>query len=157
MLKFKKLNLIYISIYILITDIIIKKIIINKLCIGCKFYFCYFINITNIHNLGAAFNFLSDGYKWQILILNFNSIFIIFLFIIKIIIYDSKNKINNISNSMILGGTMGNLFDRLNNKYIIDYIDFHIKNFHFPIFNISDISIIIGLILIIYRKKLNIK
>ncbi|MGK2896873.1 MAG: signal peptidase II [Candidatus Makana argininalis] len=150
--KYKKLYWIYISIYILIIDFVIKKIIINKICINCIFYFCYFINITHIHNLGAAFNFLSDRYIWQICILNFTSIFTIFLFLVKIIINNSKNKINNLSDSMILGGIMGNLFDRLNNKYIIDYIDFHINNFHFPIFNISDISIIIGLCLIIYKK-----
>ncbi|MFI4847221.1 MAG: signal peptidase II [Candidatus Makana argininalis] len=154
-LKYKKLYWIYISIYILTIDISIKKIIINKLCIGCKIYFFYFINITHIHNLGAAFNFLSDGYIWQMYILNLTSIFTSCLFLIKLIIYNNKNNINNISNSIILGGIVGNLYDRLNNNYVIDYIDLHIKNFHFPVFNISDLSIVIGLFLILYKNFLN--
>ncbi|MFI4819127.1 MAG: signal peptidase II [Enterobacterales bacterium] len=150
-LKSKKLYLIYISIFILLIDIITKKLVINKLCLGCILYFFSFVNITHVHNLGGAFNFLSDRLIWQIFILNFSSIFIIFLFLIKIIIYNNLNKIDNISNSMILGGSLGNLFDRLNNKYIIDFLDLHINNFHFPIFNIADISIVIGLFLILYK------
>ncbi|MFI4853151.1 MAG: signal peptidase II [Candidatus Makana argininalis] len=150
-IKYKNIYWIYTSIYIFIIDLIIKNLFIIKLCIGCKFYFCFFINITHIHNLGTIFNFLSNGYIWQTCILNVNSIFIIFLSLINIIIFNN-NIIDNMSSSMILGGAMGNLFDRLNNKFIIDYIDFHIKNFHFPIFNISDISITIGLFLIIFKK-----
>ncbi len=101
--------------------------------------------ITNCHNKGAAFSLFSG-----------NVIFLIFItFIILFLIYRNVtkkdiSKIEVISYGILLGGILGNLFDRLFYGYVIDYIDFIIFNFDFAIFNIADICIVVGALLLIF-------
>ena len=59
------------------------------------------------------------------------------------------NKIGTISYGLLLGGILGNLFDRIFYGYVIDYLDFRIFNFNFAIFNLADMAIVIGAILLI--------
>ena len=95
-------------------------------------------------NFGAAFNLLSGSRIFLSLVSIIISIVLLYIVI-------SKNKINNIdllSYSFILGGTIGNGFDRITRGYVIDFINLNFIDF--PIFNVADISINIGLIIIIY-------
>ena len=100
-------------------------------------------NIELVRNYGAAFNILSGS----ILFLSFISIIssiILFYFI-----FISENKvINKYGLSFILAGSIGNGIDRIFNGYVIDFIKF--KYIDFPVFNIADVSINIGVILLIF-------
>ncbi|QJC37601.1 hypothetical protein GJU03_00300 [Enterobacteriaceae endosymbiont of Donacia bicoloricornis] len=69
--------------------------------------------------------------------------------IILIIFFFIKNKNKTLSNIFILGGILGNFINRIKYGFVIDFIDIHISNYHFPTFNIADILIFIGIILII--------
>lgn len=117
-----------------------------------------FFNLTYIRNTGAAFGFLAGNrYPGRLIF------FTLFSFIaIGCLIYLLKNlrprpKTAILSLSLILGGAIGNLVDRLRQGEVIDFLDLHWYNWHWPAFNIADSSITIGVILLFYqivRKKL---
>ena len=141
-----KLNRIYflsISILIFIIDLLIKYLInINFNSILNKDLILF--TFDYVRNYGAAFNLLSGSRIFLSTISIFISILLI-LFIFK------KEKVSNIelySYSFILGGTLGNGYERIFKGYVIDFIN--LKFIDFPVFNISDISINIGFFLILY-------
>ncbi|MDZ5761553.1 signal peptidase II [Lyticum sinuosum] len=110
-----------------------------------------FFNITEIHNYGISFSML-DSFPKEILIIL--SLCLIILMIIWII----KNYFNNKSIyflNLIIWGAIGNLTDRIKYGYVIDFIDIHIKNIHYPVFNIADICICIGAILFTFYELKN--
>tara|TARA_Y100000590_G_scaffold284285_1_gene319833 strand:+ start:582 stop:1004 length:423 start_codon:yes stop_codon:yes gene_type:complete len=106
-----------------------------------------FLNITLYWNTGIGFGFFafekSQTYNFITLLIIIVNLIIIYL------IYKSTNfKIYLFI--MILGGSLGNLYDRLYYSAVPDFIDFHINNFHWFIFNIADIFISLGVICLIY-------
>ena len=118
-------------------DLNIRNKVINK-----------FFYITNCHNTGAAFYIFSGNILFLILIT-----FIVLYLIYKTII-NKKNISNKLifSYGLILGGILGNLFDRLFYGYVIDFLDFEIFNYNFAIFNVADIAIVCaGIMLILFE------
>ena len=98
-----------------------------------------------VKNFGAAFNIFSGNRIFLSLISIIFSILLIYLILRK----NTSNQIDIISYSFILGGTFGNGIDRLLKGFVIDFINLNIINF--PVFNIADISINVGVIFILYR------
>ncbi len=98
-----------------------------------------------VKNYGAAFNIFSGNRIFLSLISIFFSILIIYLIFRK----NTLNIIDLYSYSLILGGTIGNGIDRIYKGFVIDFINLNIINF--PVFNIADISINIGFILLLYN------
>jgi len=108
-----------------------------------------FIHLTYIRNTGAAFGFLSG---------NRSTLRVVFFLIVSAIAigciaYLFKNihpnrKVQTASLSLILGGAVGNLIDRLRLGEVIDFIDFHWYDLHWPAFNVADAAITIGVILL---------
>ncbi len=104
-----------------------------------------FFNITSCHNPGVAWGMLSNN---RILIL---LITIIAIIIISRFIKSFKNNTrNNIAFGLIIGGLTGNLADRIIFGYVRDFLDFMIINYDYPVFNVADMAIVIGVILLIY-------
>lgn len=104
-----------------------------------------FFYISNVHNYGAAFSILYGNRFFLIFVSVFAVIFVYY--------YMLKNKkfnwIDIIIYSLLIGGILGNLFDRIVYGYVVDYLDFNIFVYNFPIFNIADISIVVSVFLII--------
>ena len=112
-----------------------------------------YLNLSLIWNRGIAFGFFSFETN-----LYYNLIsFLIGAIILLIIVISKKSKgVEKISFLMIIGGALGNLFDRFYYKSVIDFIDFSFQNFHWFIFNVSDIFISLGVIILIlleFKKK----
>ena len=108
-----------------------------------------FLHLTLLYNYGIAFGFLNNSNnKWQVLFLTTIAIIISIGIIIWLLRLPVNNNNNNtlISNGLIcmLGGTLGNLYNRLTYGYVIDFLDFCIYKYHWPIFNIADLAICIG-------------
>ena len=103
-----------------------------------------FLNITLVKNTGAAFSILSDN---TLLLIGIGV-----LATIGIIIYVGKmvelNDLDVFTYSLLLGGVLGNLVDRIFRGYVVDYISLNIFGYHFPIFNFADICIVGSVILI---------
>ena len=105
-----------------------------------------FFNLTYVENTGAAFSILENS-RIFLIIITFISIFLIYKYLLK----DKKiKKIETIVYSLLLGGIIGNLIDRIIYGYVIDYLEFIIFNKHMPIFNFADICIVIGTTLFLY-------
>ena len=128
---------------IFLFDRITKIYVINldKKFIGSEIFSSKYLNITLIWNEGIAFGLLSfdqENLYNLLTILIILIIFFIFLMILK------SSGLKKLALLMILGGALGNVFDRILYKSVPDFIDFHVGEFHWFIFNIADVFITIG-------------
>ena len=105
-----------------------------------------FLNLTLIWNEGIAFGLFSFDEK---LYYNFLTIFICLITVVIIWLMFRSSGFEKLSYVMIIGGSIGNIFDRLFYSAVPDFIDLHINNFHWFIFNVADIFITIGIIFLI--------
>ena len=118
----------------------------NEKNLSSELFVSKFLNINLIYNEGIAFGFLSfdQSHMYNILtILIAAVILIIFFMTLK------SGGLKKYSLLMIFGGALGNLYDRIFFKAVPDFIDFHIGNFHWFIFNVSDIFISLGVLFLI--------
>ena len=140
--------------YIVLTFIIvlidqITKYIITKLLNLNEIIYLIknILYITNVHNTGAAFSIL-EGNTYLLIIIS-----ILALYILNKIKLDSNNNtLNNIGYSLLYGGIIGNLIDRIIYKYVKDFIGIIIFKYYFPIFNIADIAIVLGVLILIIKN-----
>ena len=148
--KFFYINLIIIiSIFILDRVTKLYVIYLDKINSGSEIYLSKYLNIYLIWNKGIAFGLFSLDEK---IFYNYLTIFI-FIIIVLILFWIIKSKgIQKYALSMISGGALGNLFDRIFYRAVPDFIDLHINNFHWFIFNIADIFITIGVFLMILSE-----
>ncbi len=128
---------------IFLLDRITKIYVINldKRLIGSEIFSSKYLNISLIWNEGIAFGLLSfdqENLYNLLTILIILIIFFIFLMILK------SSGLKKLALSIILGGALGNVFDRILYKSVPDFIDFHVGEFHWFIFNIADVFITIG-------------
>ena len=134
------------SIILIVIDIVIKLIISNNLILNQSISVINnFFYITYVKNTGVAWSILSGKINLIIVI----TLAIIMLLIIYIFNKKSYSVLEIISYSMLLSGSIGNLIDRIIYGYVIDYLDFNILGYDYPIFNFADICIVIGIILIL--------
>ena len=111
-----------------------------------------FLNINLVWNEGIAFGLLSFDKDH---LYNLLTILIIVLIIIIFFMILKSKGFKKYSLLMVLGGALGNLYDRIYYKAVPDFIDFHIGNFHWFIFNVSDIFISLGVIFLISLELIN--
>lgn len=102
-----------------------------------------FFDINHVHNSGGAFGFFSQGGD-SIRFVLFLLVPIVCVGFIFLMLKDAKNKIQVVALSFILGGAFGNYIDRVRYGYVIDFIDWYVKAWHWPTFNIADSFIVIG-------------
>lgn len=135
-----------ISILLVILDQIIKIIINHNLVLYESInIISNFFNITYVRNNGAAFSILNGSRLFLIIIA-----VIALYFIYQILIKNQKlSKLNIMINSLLISGIIGNMFDRIVRGYVIDYLDFNLFGYPFPIFNLADICIVVGCFLLI--------
>lgn len=114
-----------------------------------------FFNFTYVRNYGAAFSFLSEAGGWQrwlftIVAVGFSTLLTVWL---------RKQSASlwklNLAYTLVIGGALGNLLDRLMHGFVVDFIDFYWGNSHYPAFNIADSAIFIGAVLIIWDSFFN--
>jgi len=109
-------------------------------------------SITYAHNYGAAFSFLSDAGGWQrwffaVLAIAVSAGIVIWMMRLK-----DHEKLLAVSLSLILGGAVGNIVDRVLYGYVIDFLDVYYQSYHWPVFNIADSAISLGVGLMLYES-----
>ena len=151
-LFFKKENIYsFILIFtIFFLDRISKIKIVNELN-ESTFFVNNFININLIWNTGIGFGLFSSEYS---LVYNLISTFIGLVILILLCIFFTSKKIEKIIFSILIGGALGNLYDRIFYSAVPDFIDLHYNNFHWFTFNVADIFITIGIITFIAKDYL---
>ena len=135
--------------FIFFLDRISKSYVINldKLNYSSELYKSKFLNINLIWNEGIAFGLLSFD---QGNLYNLISLLIAIIIVIVFFMIIKNNNIKRYPLLMIFGGAIGNLYDRITFKAVPDFIDFHIGEFHWFIFNVADIFITVGVIFMIF-------
>ena len=134
---------------IFLLDQFTKMQVVQNLYIGQRNELTVFFNLVHVRNYGAAFSFLSEAGGWQRWFLTFVSAVASMVIVYWIKKSDEKKYLETLSLIIILGGALGNFYDRLILGYVIDFLDFHWSGVHFPAFNIADTAITIGAILFI--------
>ncbi|AMT96089.1 MULTISPECIES: signal peptidase II [Psychrobacter] len=109
-----------------------------------------FLNWTLAYNYGAAFSFLADAGGWQKWFFSGLALVMALFLIVYLIKAPRKATLLSVGLAMVLGGAVGNLIDRLLHGHVIDFIHVHNADvWHYPIFNIADMGISIGVALIV--------
>ena len=130
-----KKKLLIITIICVLIDQITKFLVVSNLDLDTGFNIIpSFFSITYVRNTGAAWGMFSNG---TMILAILSTIFLYFA--IKYI-YEAKNitKLNAISYGLLVGGIIGNLIDRLLRNYVVDFLNFNIFGYNFPVFNIAD-------------------
>lgn len=102
-----------------------------------------FFNLVMVYNPGAAFSFLANSGGWQRWFFSALAL-AVSIFIVWMLNRNASQRMFCWSLSLILGGAVGNLIDRLLRGHVIDFLDFHIRGWHWPAFNVADAAITIG-------------
>ena len=130
----------------ILLDQLLKILCLNSLAMGESInIISNFWNITLVSNTGAAFSILSSSTPFLIIV-SLITIILIYFFFIK---GQNLKTYQTILYGLLLGGIIGNLIDRIIYGAVIDYLDFNIFGYNFPVFNLADTFIVIGVTLII--------
>lgn len=106
-------------------------------------------NLTLSYNTGAAFNLLHNAGGWQQWLFGVVAIIVSVVIVVWLYRLPPKQKWSAIALSLILGGAMGNLYDRVTLGYVIDFIQLHYQHWYWPIFNVADSAISIGAVMLL--------
>ena len=140
------LMMIILTIVFLIIDIVSKLIVSNLMNVHDSVVIIRdFFYITYVRNTGAAWSMFA-GKTWLLIIVSLVIIGFICFYIYK---NKPKSKIELVGYSLVLGGAIGNFLDRVIYGYVIDFFDFYIFGYNYPIFNIADIFIVIGVMILV--------
>ena len=107
------------------------------------------LNITLAHNYGAAFSFLSDAGGWQrwfFVVLASGVSLVLTVWLLRL---PREEWLTGMALGLVIGGAVGNLVDRVQLGYVVDFIDVHFKGWHYPAFNVADSAITVGVALLL--------
>ncbi|MFP3029345.1 MAG: signal peptidase II [Arsenophonus sp.] len=152
---FTGLRWLWLTVLILIIDLSSKQLILNNFQLYESIPLMPYFNLAYVQNLGAAFSFLADKGGWQRWFFSFVAIIICVVLIVIMYRQSVKKKLSNITYALVIGGALGNLSDRLVYGFVVDFIDFYVCDWHWPTFNIADMAICSGALLIILDCFIN--
>ncbi len=137
------------SVVIFVLDIWTKNLASSELQYAMPVEILPILNFTLLHNPGAAFSFLSDAGGWQRWFFTVISAVVSIVLLVWLLRLKRNEKLLALSLALILGGAVGNLYDRVTLGYVVDFISFHYSGWYFPAFNIADSAISVGAVLMI--------
>jgi signal peptidase II len=113
------------------------------------------LNLTLLHNTGAAFSFLNEAGGWQQWLFILLAVTVSFFIVYWLTELPAERQWFACALSLVLGGALGNLWDRLALGYVIDFIDIYYGDWHWPAFNVADTAITVGALMLLldaFRK-----
>jgi len=150
-MKYKGYYLLFLVLVLL--DQFSKQIFISSFDVGQSIIVNPYLSWTYLQNTGAAFSILADGggiQKAFLLSVSVLASVIIFLWIQKTSEYQRQKLFGQF---LLLSGAVGNLIDRAQYGYVVDFIDVHVNGFYWPVFNLADSFIFIGVLLLLFQRK----
>ncbi|MFT6778198.1 MAG: signal peptidase II [Paraglaciecola sp.] len=139
----------WLSAAVLVSDQYTKALVLENIELYQAIQILPFFNLTHVYNYGAAFSFLHDAGGWQ------RWLFTIIAFVVSALMLwwlrqtNQKQIILPVAFSLIIGGAIGNAYDRLVHGYVIDFLVLYYQDWYWPVFNVADTAICIGAILLI--------
>ena len=137
------------ALFSIILDQISKYIIMNYLN-GQFETITSFFKLVYVFNTGISFSLFSNNVSWMPIVFSLVG----FIFVLLLIFWLSKaeTRFQASGLGLIIGGALGNITDRLIHGAVFDFLDFHLFEYHFPAFNVADISISLGVIMVIFEN-----
>ena len=141
---------------ILLLDQLTKLWIMTDFVLGDSRYVSSFFNLVRAHNEGAAFSFLSDAGGWQRWFFTGLGVVaaLVMLYLLRM---HAGQTLFCLALSLLLGGAVGNVIDRVLYGHVIDFLDFYYGTWHFPAFNVADSAISMGACLLILDELLRVR
>ncbi len=148
-IKASGLRFLWLTVVVFVLDQWSKYAVLGSMDLYQSVQVTSFFNLTYVHNYGAAFSFLHDADGWQRWF--FTGIAAV---VSVLILWWLKNTpraqtLLPVAYTLVLGGALGNVYDRLVHGYVIDFLDFYVGQWHWPAFNLADSAIFLGAILLI--------
>jgi len=147
-----RLKLLGLSLLALILDQASKLVIASSMQLYQSIPITSFFKLTYVRNTGAAFSFLSDAGGWQRWFFAVLAILISIIIAVWLTRLKKQETLLAVALSLILGGAMGNLIDRLAYGYVIDFLDVYYQTWHWPAFNVADSAITLGVMLMLLES-----
>ena len=149
------LKWLWLSVFVAVVDLITKHYASTMLEYAISVPVMPSFNLTLLHNTGAAFSFLATQSGWQ------RWFFVILAVVVSLALTRWLATLKDdrwlaVAVALVLGGAIGNLYDRILLGYVVDFLHFYWQDYHFPAFNIADTAISIGaamMILDLFRHK----
>jgi len=143
-----------IAVLVVVVDYLTKIAVLASFAPGESRALAPFFNLVLVFNKGAAFSFLASAQGWQTLF--FAAIAVVACVVVSLLILRNENKKLFCSGlALILGGALGNLYDRIAYGQVVDFLDFHAMGWHFPAFNAADSAITVGAGILILESFLH--
>lgn len=137
------------STIVIVLDLYTKYLVQSALQYGEHVTVTGFFDLVLFHNEGAAFSFLAGAGGWQRLFFSAFAI-VASIWIIHLLRKHPEQKLFCLALSLILGGALGNLYDRLTLGYVVDFLFFHYRGWSWPAFNVADSAISAGVVLLLW-------
>lgn len=131
------------SAVVVAVDLYTKHLTQQAFELGDQLMVTSFFNLVRYHNEGAAFSFLADAGGWQKWFFTGISA-VASIFIIYLLKKHSNEKLFCWGLALVLGGALGNLYDRVTLGYVVDFLSFHLNDLYWPAFNVADSAICVG-------------
>ncbi|MHB1948255.1 MAG: signal peptidase II [Gammaproteobacteria bacterium] len=152
------LRWLWVAIIVLGLDIFTKTLALKNLELYEPIYITSFFNLTLAYNKGAAFSFLNSASGWQSWLLGSLAVFVCFIILTKLKSIAHHQRWMGVALALIVGGALGNLYDRIAYGHVIDFLQFHLSHYYWPVFNVADSAICIGATMlfidvVFFRKK----
>lgn len=145
-----------IAFVVIVLDQLTKALILADFQLGDSRYVNAFFNVVRVHNTGAAFSFLADAAGWQRwFFVGLGTVATVF--IVWMLRRHGEQRMFGWALSLILGGAIGNVIDRLLHGYVVDFIQLHYGSAYFPSFNVADSAITVGAALLILDELLRLR
>ena len=139
-----KLNWLWLSASVLLLDQLVKWLVVQEFSLYEQVPLLPFFSLTLAYNTGAAFSFLGDASGWQRWFLSGVAVVVSFMLVGWLKQLRENESWQACSLSLILGGALGNLFDRVMYGQVTDFLLFYYEHWYFPAFNLADVAITIG-------------
>jgi len=132
-------------------DQLTKAAVLSAFRLGESLTLAPFFDLVLVFNRGAAFSFLSDAGGWQrwffiVLALAISA------WIVVMLTRHAAETLFSAALSLVLGGALGNVFDRCNHGAVVDFLSFHIAGYYWPAFNVADSAISVGVALMLWEQ-----
>jgi signal peptidase II len=131
------------SAVVVAVDLYTKHLTQQAFELGDQLMVTSYFNLVRYHNEGAAFSFLADAGGWQKWFFTGISA-VASIFIIYLLKKHSNEKLFCWGLALVLGGAIGNLYDRVTLGYVVDFLSFHLNDMYWPAFNVADSAICVG-------------
>ncbi|MEO6696845.1 MAG: signal peptidase II [Gammaproteobacteria bacterium] len=143
------LKWLWLSLLVIVLDQLSKYVVSDLLRLYESVAVLPFFNITLLHNTGAAFSFLAGAGGWQRWLFTIIALVVSVALIVWIKRLPKTEKWQAAALSLILGGALGNVIDRLRFGYVVDFLDFYYQQWHWPAFNVADSAITVGVVILL--------